>query len=163
MKNMKKIASVSIISLTAIATGGFTSSIAHAVDETVTFEIASGSLAIAQTAAGTTLVANNAVDMPVTTVTDGRNDTARTGAWTVTAATSVLTAGSATIPGSNVALAVTLGSFNGTGGTVAAGGLVSATGNSINSVFTYTPTALLTIPANPNSGIYTGIVTQTVA
>ena len=143
---------------------------ADAVDQPVTFEVAPGVLAIAQTpTAGTALVQGSAVNMPVTTVTDGRAEFDRTGAWTVSASVTALTAGSATIAANQITLDETVGSFTaGTGTRVAAaavvatGPLVSATGDSINSVFTYTPTALLAAQTLPFSGSYTGTVTQTV-
>lgn len=144
---------------------------AYAVDEPVTFEVAGGLLAIAQTpTAGTALVQGSAVNMPVTTVTDGRAEFDRTGAWTVSASVTALTeTGGATILANQITLDETVGSFTaGTGTRVAAaavvatGPLVSATGDSINSVFTYTPTALLAAQTLPFSGSYTGTVTQTV-
>jgi hypothetical protein len=39
---------------------------------------------------------------------------------------------------------------------------VAVTADTINSVYTYTPTADLTVPANATAGNYTGTVTQTV-
>lgn len=161
MNQIKKIAAVSIAGLAVIATGGFGSSIAHAA-EPVTFEVAAGALAIAQTpTAGTALVEGTAVALPVTTVTDGRNDTGRSGAWTATATASNLVAGSATIPAAQITMAQS-GSFTSGSGTVGALGLVSASANSIDSVYTYTPTAELATQVLPYSGNYTGTITQTV-
>jgi hypothetical protein len=146
-------------------------STAYAVDQPVTFEVTGGTLAIAQTpTAGTALVEGSAVNMPVTTVTDGRADFDRTGSWTVTASVTNLTeSGGATILADQITLDETVGSFtSGTGTRVAAaavvatGPLVSATGDSIDSVFTYTPTALLADQTRPFSGSYGGTVTQTV-
>ncbi|MEY2476893.1 MAG: hypothetical protein QOG87_2208 [Actinomycetota bacterium] len=144
---------------------------AYAADQPVTFEVAGGTLAIAQTpTAGTALVQGTAVDMPVTTVTDGRAEFDRTGSWVVSASVTNLTeSGGATILADQITLDETVGSFTaGTGTRVAAaavvatGPLVSATGDSINSVFTYTPTALLAAQTLPFSGSYAGTVTQTV-
>jgi hypothetical protein len=164
MKKMKKIASVSIAGLAAIATGGFGSSIAHAANgvQPVTFEVTAGSLALAQTPTSTLLVEGSAQDMPVTTVTDGRNAFDRSGAWTVTATASDLDeVGGASIAASEITLAQS-GSFTSGSGTVGALGLVSASADSIDSVYTYTPTAELAPQTLPFSGSYTGIVTQTV-
>jgi hypothetical protein len=164
MKKMKKIASVSIAGLAAIATGGFGSSIAHAANgvQPVTFEVTAGSLALAQTPTSTLLVEGSAQDMPVTTVTDGRNAFDRSGAWTVTATASDLDeVGGASIAASEITLAQS-GSFTSGSGTVGALGLVSASADSIDSVYTYTPTAELAPQTLPFSGSYTGTVTQTV-
>jgi hypothetical protein len=150
---------------------GFGISPAYAVDQPVTFEVAGGSLAIAQTpTAGTALVEGTAVNMPVTTVTDSRADFSRTGAWTVSASVTNLTeSGGATILSDQLTMDETVGSFTGGTGTrvgaaavVATGPLVSATGDSIDSVFTYTPTILLAAQTLPFSGSYAGTVTQTV-
>jgi hypothetical protein len=144
---------------------------AFAVDQPVTFEVTGGSLAIAQTpTAGTALVQGTPVAMPVTTVTDGRADFDRTGAWTVSASVTDLTeSGGASILADQITLDETVGSFTAGTGTrvgmaavVATGPLVSATGDSINSVFTYTPTALLAAQTLPFSGSYAGTVSQTV-
>ena len=166
--------------ITVAAAGGATAGLsllvmgagpAFAVDQPVTFEVANGTLAIAQTAtAGTALVQGSAVDMPVTTITDGRADFSRTGAWTVTASvTALVEGGGATILANQITLDETVGSFTsgtgtrvGTAAVVASGPLVSATGDSIDSVFTYTPTALLAAQTLPYSGSYAGTVTQTV-
>ena len=101
----------------------------------VTFEVSSGSLALAQTPDdGTVLVQGTAVDMPVTTVTDGRNAFDRTGAWSVTATASNLTVTAvvatvptvvATILAGEITLAQS-GEFTSGSGTVGALGLVSA-------------------------------------
>jgi hypothetical protein len=128
----------------------------------VTFEVAAaGSLSLAQTpTAGTALVEATAVDMPVTTVTDSRNGTTRN--WTVTATASDLTkSGSPSILAAAITVAQT-GSFTTGTGTLAAGGLVTASAESIDSVYTYTPTATLAAQGNISAGIYSGTVTQTV-
>lgn len=165
MKKMKKIAAVSIVGLTAVATGGFGSSIAQAENgvEPVTFEVTAGSLALAQTpTAGTALVQGSAVSLPVTTVTDGRNAYDRSGAWTVTATASALSeTGGASIAATEITLAQS-GVFTSGSGTVGALGLVSASADTIDSVYTYTPTAQLATQTLPYSGSYTGTVTQTV-
>jgi hypothetical protein len=128
----------------------------------VTFEVTAGSLALAQTPTSTLLVEGSAEAMPVTTVTDGRNAFDRSGAWTVTAAASDLTeVGGASIPAADITLAQS-GSFTTGSGTVGALGLVSASADSIDSVYTYTPTAELAVQVLPYSGYYTGTVTQTV-
>jgi len=152
---------------------------AYAEDEIVTFEVADGELIIAQTPAGTALVQASAVAMPVTTVTDGRNAFGRSGAWTVSASVTDLSAGTVgvgagihLIDSDQITLDETVGSFTGgTGTRVGAAAvvgdtpatLVSATGDSITSVFTYTPTALLATQTLPYAGNYSGTVTQTVA
>jgi hypothetical protein len=164
MNKMKKIASVTIGALTMISAGGFGSSIAHAANgvQPVTFEVTAGSLALAQTPTSTLLVEGSAQDMPVTTVTDGRNAFDRSGAWTVTATASDLDeAGGASIPAADITLDQS-GSFTSGSGTVGALGLVSASADSIDSVYTYTPTAELAAQTLPYSGSYTGTVTQTV-
>lgn len=131
--------------------------------EPVTFEVDAGSLALAQTpTAGTALVEGSAVNLPSTTVTDGRNAFDRSGSWTVTATASALAeAGGASIPASDITLDQS-GSFTSGSGTVGELGLVSASADSIDSVYTYTPTAALTAQTLPYSGSYTGTVTQTV-
>jgi hypothetical protein len=149
-----------------VAAGGITMPAAHAENgvQPVTFEITGGSLALAQTpAAPIALVGGTAVDMPVTTVTDARNDFGRSGAWAVTANASDLVAASATIDADQITLAQS-GSFTSGTGTVDAEpvGLVSASDDSIDSVYTYTPTATLAVQSHPYSGSYTGTVTQTV-
>jgi hypothetical protein len=171
MNNMKKIASASIIGLTAIATGGFTSSIAHAVDGPavpVTFEVTAGSLALVQEATSTALISGGTANLPETAITDGRNNADRTGAWTVTATASDLVAGvgtddEATILASEITLDQAGAMTSGTG-TVGELGMVSVSVNSINSVYTYTPTAALALQDVNEvfSGSYTGTVTQTV-
>jgi hypothetical protein len=165
MKKMKKIASVSIAGLAAIATGGFGPSIAHAANgvQPVTFEVSAGSLALAQTpTAGTLLVQGSPVNLPSTTITDGRNAFDRSGAWTVTATASDLDeVGGASILAADITLGQS-GSFTSGSGTVGALGLVSASADSIDSVYTYTPTAALAPQTLPYSGSYTGTVTQTV-
>jgi hypothetical protein len=151
---------------------------AYAVDQPITFEVTAGSLAIAQTAtAGTALTQATPANMPVTTVTDGRNSAARTGAWTVTGTASNLfavngagTGDDATILAAQITLDES-GSFTTLTGTpvdeaAVVGGpaaLVSATGDAIDSVYSYTPTATLAAQTRPFSGSYTGSVTQTVA
>lgn len=136
---------------------------AFAVDEPVTFEVTAGSLAIAQTpTTGTALVEVTPVNMPVTTVTDGRNAFDRSGAWTVTGTASDLSeVGGASIPAADITLDQS-GSFTSGSGTVGALGLVSASADTIDSVYTYTPTAELATQVLPYSGSYTGTVTQTV-
>jgi hypothetical protein len=165
MKKMKKIASVSIAGLAAVATGGFGSSVAHAANgvQPVTFEVSAGSLALAQTpTTGTLLVEGTAVAMPDTTITDGRNAFDRSGAWTVTSTASDLDeAGGASIAAIQITLAQS-GAFTIGTGTAGALGLVSASADSIDSVYTYTPTAELAPQTRPYSGSYTGTVTQTV-
>ena len=163
-KNMKKIASATIAALTAMATGGFGSSVAHAANgvQPVTFEVTAGSLALAQTPTSSLLVEGSPVNMPVTTITDGRNAFDRSGDWTVSATASDLDEiGGASIPGSDITLAQS-GSFTAGSGTVGALGLVSASADTIDSVYTYTPTAELAPQTLPYSGSYTGTVTQTV-
>ncbi|MEA2933352.1 MAG: hypothetical protein QOI56_2137 [Actinomycetota bacterium] len=143
---------------------------AHALNgvEPVTFQVtANTSLALAQTpSAGTPLVQGTAANMPVTTVTDGRNAFDRTGAWSVTATASDLTAtqgGSHTILAAQITLAQS-GTFNSGGGTVDATpvGLVSTSDDTVDSVYTYTPTAQLAPQTSPFAGSYSGTVTQTV-
>ena len=132
----------------------------------VTFTVASGALSLSQTAApAITLVEGTAVDLPVTSVVDGRNDTARSGAWTVTAEVTDLVAGAATIPAGDVAIAASAGGFDsgtGTVGTPPADVLVSVTADSIDSAYSFTPTATLATQSHPFSGTYEGTVTQTV-
>ena len=124
--------------------------------------IPSGSLSLDQTStAGTALVEGVAVALPETTVTDGRSGTARN--WTVTATVTDLVSGVDTIPASEVTLAQS-GSFTAGSGVVVAGdGLVSVTGASLDSVYTYTPTAELHPQGDIPAGSYAGTVTQTVA
>jgi hypothetical protein len=164
------------LAIAGIATAGISLlalgvSPAFAVDQPVTFEVTGGSLEIAQTpTAGTALVQGTPVDMPVTTITDGRADFDRTGSWTVSASVTDLTeSGGASILADQITLDETVGSFTAGTGTrvgmaavVATGPLVSATGDSINSVFTYTPTALLAAQTLPFAGSYAGTVSQTV-
>jgi hypothetical protein len=144
--------------------GALAASAANGV-QPVTFSVGGGSLTLAQTpSAAIALVAGTATAMPVTTVTDGRNADLRTSNWVASNVASDLTEpGGSTISADNIAMAQT-GSF--TTGTGSAdntvGGTVTVTGDSINSVYTYTPTADLTVPANANAGSYTGTVTQTV-
>src|SRR5207253_6746972 len=120
-----------------------------------------GSLTLAQTpTVGTALVEGTAVALPVTTVTDTRAGATRN--WTVTAtASDLVTAGGATIPGAQVTVAQS-GSFRTGSGTLGAGGLVSATADTVGSVYTYTPTATLADQGPIFSGSYVGTVTQTV-
>ena len=164
----------SIVTLTLAGTAalgisvvGFGAAAADAANgvQPVTFSVSSGSLTIEQTpSAAIALVDGTAVAMPLTVVTDGRNDVARTSNWNATNAASDLTeSGGGTIAATNIALAQT-GAFTTGTGTAdnTTGGTVAVTGDSINSVYAYTPTADLTVPANPNSGSYTGTVTQTV-
>jgi hypothetical protein len=119
------------------------------------------------------LVQNTPVAMPVTTVTDARNAASRSGAWTVTGTASDLVADDggpdeATIVATQITLSET-GTFTTPSGTrvdedpvVGTGALVSATGDSIASVYSYTPTAQLATQTLPLSGSYVGTVTQTV-
>jgi hypothetical protein len=119
-----------------------------------------GSLTIAQTpTAGTALVEDTAVALPVTTVTDTRTDAS---SWIVTATVSDLeSTEGAVIPGSQITLDQS-GSFTFGTGTVGTDGLVSAVAVSIGSVYTYTPTAEIAAQGNITAGTYTGTVTQTV-
>jgi hypothetical protein len=120
----------------------------------------SGSLSLAQTpSAGTALIIGSAVDLPATTVTDSRNGTVRS--WTVTAVASDLVNGAATIVAADIVLDQS-GAFTTGTGTIGEDGLVSATADSIDSVYTYTPTAQLAAQGNIAAGSYTGVVTQTV-
>ena len=143
---------------------------AGAVDQPVTFEVAAGTLSIAQTpTAPVALIEGSPVAMPVTTVTDGRNAFDRSGAWTVSAASSDL---DEPLGGQIAATQITLDTatgnfFNGTGTIAPAsvdgfGVLLEATNDTINSSFIYTPTAEMRALTNPNSGVYSGTVTQTV-
>jgi hypothetical protein len=119
-----------------------------------------GSLSLAQTpTAGTALIEGTAVALPVTSVTDTRDGTVRN--WTVTATVSDLVSGVNAIPAADTTLDQS-GSFTTGTGTVGTGGLVSATDNSIDSVYTYTPTAELAHQGNIPAGAYVGTVTQTV-
>ena len=173
--NFRKIATLATAGTVAVGMSVFGVGVtpAFAVDEPVTFEVTSGTLAIAQTpTAGSVLIQGTPIDMPVTTVTDGRAQIERTGAWLVSASvTSLEDSGSAaSIAANQITLDETSGSFTSGSGTrvgaaavVATGPLVSATGDSINSVFTYTPTALLAAQTLPYSGTYVGTVSQTVA
>lgn len=168
-KSFRKIATMAVVSSAAagVSVLGFGAVAANAANgvQPVTFSVSSGSLTIAQApSAAIALVPDTATGMPVTTVTDGRNDTLRTGDWTASNVASDLNeSGGGVISASNIAMAQT-GNF--TAGTGSAdnstGGTVAVSGDSINSVYAYTPTADLTVPANPNSGSYTGTVTQTV-
>jgi hypothetical protein len=166
---IRKIVKLAIASTAAVGMSalGFDAVAANAANgvQPVTFSVSAGSLTIAQTpSAAIALVAGVATAMPDTTVTDGRNDFGRTGIWTATNAVSDLTeSGGGIITASNIAMAQTGGFTAGTGsGDDTVGGTVAVTGDTINSVYVYTPTADLTVPANPNSGSYTGAVTQTV-
>jgi hypothetical protein len=133
--------------------------------EPVTFTVAGGVLALAETPdSGTALIPGTPTDMPVTTVTDGRNDGGRSGAWTATNAASDLTeTGGGVIASANIAMGEATASFTGGSGIASVtAGSVAVTADTINSVYTYTPTADLTVPANATAGNYTGTVTQTV-
>ena len=153
---------------------------ALAVDQPISFLVsASGELSIDQTPTAGTALNNgvSAVSMPVTTVTDSRNGTVRL--WSVTAYASDLVVGANTILAGQITLdetgtfAVgTIGGFSSGTGTRGAeapvlgdtpAALVSATGDSIDSVYTYTPTARLAAQGNIPAGAYAGTVTQTVA
>lgn len=158
------VAGTAAVGMSVLGFGAVAANAANGV-QPVTFSVSAGSLTIAQTpSAAIALVAGVATAMPDTTVTDGRNDFGRTGAWVATNTASDLTeSGGGIITASNIAMAQTGGFTAGTGSddnTV--GGTVAVTGDSINSVYVYTPTADLTVPANPDSGSYTGTVTQTV-
>lgn len=161
--NFRKIATLATAGTVAAGMSvlGFGITPAFAVDQPVTFAVAaSGSLAIAQTpTAGTVLVPATAVNMPGTTVTDSRNGTVRD--WTVSASASNLVSGANTILASAVTLAQS-GSFTTGTGTVGTLGLVSASADSIDSVYSYTPTATLAAQGNIPAGSYAGTVTQTV-
>lgn len=147
---------------------------ASAADQPVTFSVGEGVLALAQTpTAGTVLAEGTAVAMPVTTVTDGRNQASRSASWTITGTASNLVADSggpdqATIAADQITLEEA-GSFTSGSGTlgddpavVGTGPLQSVTANTIDSVYSYTPTATLATQTLPFSGDYTGTVTQTV-
>lgn len=147
---------------------------ASAVDQPITFAVEEGVLALAQTpTAGTVLIETTAVTMPVTTVTDGRNQATRSASWTITATASDLVADAAgpdeaTIAGNQITLAES-GTFTFGSGTlgneasvVGTGTLQSVVDNTIDSAYTYTPTATLATQVLPLSGDYAGIVTQTV-
>jgi hypothetical protein len=123
--------------------------------------IISGSLSLAQTpTSGTALIVSSAVNLPVTTVTDSRNGLVRN--WTVTATSSdLVSAGGSTISGADIALEQS-GTFTTGTGTVGNDSLVSATADTIDSVYTYTPTAELAPQGNIPAGSYAGTVTQTV-
>jgi hypothetical protein len=123
--------------------------------------IPTGSLSLGQTpSGGTALVEGTPAALPVTTVTDTRDGTTRS--WTVTATASDLVSGADVIPGAEIALAHQDGSFTSGTGTEGALGLVSATDDTVGSVYTYTPTAELAPQGNIAAGSYTGTVTQTV-
>lgn len=164
--NMRKLISVAAtgavtaaISLTPLAG---TASAANGV-QPVTFEVTAGSLTLSQTPTSTLLVQGSAVAMPVTTVTDGRNAFDRSGAWTVTATASDLSeTGGASIAASQITLARSGAFTSGDGTAAGTAGSFSASANTIDSVYTYTPTAQLATQVLPYSGSYTGTVTQTV-
>ena len=171
LRKIALLAAASTAGLVFCTTGG---PAASAAEEPVTFSVDEGVLALAQTpSAGTGLVEGTAVDMPVTTVTDGRNQASRSGSWTITATASDLVADEggadeATIAANQITLAET-GSFTSGSGTldnpaavVGTGTIQSVTGDTIESVYTYTPTAALATQTLPFSGDYTGTVTQTV-
>jgi hypothetical protein len=157
-------ASTVTVGMSLFAVGVTGASAANGV-QPVAFDVAAGSLTLAQTpSAGTSLVPGTAVDMPATTITDGRNAFDRTGAWSVTAAASALSeVGGASIAADQITLAQS-GTFTAGTGTldVVPVGLVSASADSIDSVYSYTPTATLAVQSHPYSGAYTGTVTQTV-
>jgi hypothetical protein len=165
----RKIATMAVVSSAAagVSLFGFGAVAANAANgvQPVTFSVDAGSLTIAQTpSTAIALVAGTPTAMPRTTVTDGRNDTLRTGDWTASNVASDLNeSGGGVITADNIAMAQT-GGFTAGDGTAdnSTGGTVAASTDSINSVYTYTPTADLTVPTNPNSGSYTGTVTQTV-
>jgi hypothetical protein len=143
--------------------------------EPVTFAVANGALALAQTpTAGTTLAEGQAVALPITTVTDGRAEFARSGDWVVTVTASDLTgdglAAGATIAAAQLTIEKTLGSWVSGSGTVdpdtdpvvGTGPLVVVSDDTIASVFSYTPAVTLAPQALPYAGTYTGTITQTV-
>jgi hypothetical protein len=138
--------------------------------EPVTFTVTGGFLTLLQTPdSGTVLIPSTDTAMPVTTVTDGRNDVGRLASWTATNTASDLTETGATIPAADISVDQTGASFTyGTGtpvntpGSAGTAGTVAVTADSIDSVYTYTPTANLTVPADPYVGTYSGTVTQTV-
>lgn len=171
---LRKIAFLAAATTSGLVLSTMAGPAASAAEEPVTFSVEEGVLALDQTpSTGTVLVEGTAVAMPVTTVTDGRNQASRTGSWTITATASDLVADAggvdeATIAGSDITLDET-GSFTSGSGTlvdpvavVGTGTLQSVTANSIESVYTYTPTATLATQTLPFSGAYTGTVTQTV-
>ncbi|MEA2828840.1 MAG: hypothetical protein QOG43_3279 [Actinomycetota bacterium] len=169
--NIRKILTLATAGTAAasISLFGLGTPAAHAdSDQPVTFTRASaGALTLAQDNSGTTpLTAGSAVSLPVTTVTDSRNDVRD---WNVTAdASDLVSVALDEIAGTNITLGVatspaavfTIGS-----GTVTAGGLVAVTGDSIDSLYTYTPTAAMASQAtlgNIPAGVYSGNITQTV-
>jgi hypothetical protein len=157
--------SAATVGMSLLGVGATAASAANGV-QPVTFDIGAGSLALAQTpSTAIALVPGTATAMPVTTVTDGRNDFARTGAWSATNVVSNLDeTGGGQIPASSIAVAQATASFTAGSGTATGSspGSIVVTGDSIDSVYTYTPTANLTVPGHPNSGSYTGTVTQTL-
>jgi hypothetical protein len=158
------VAGTAAFGVSALGFGAVAAYAANGV-QPVTFSVSGGSLTIAQTpSAAIALVPGTATAMPSTTVTDGRNDTLRSGNWSASNVASALSeTGGGIITADNIAMAQTGAFTTGTGSADnSTGGTVAVTGDSINSVYTYTPTADLTVPANPNSGSYTGTVTQTV-
>jgi hypothetical protein len=123
--------------------------------------ISSGLLSLDQTpTTGTALVEGVAVALPETTVTDSRIGATRS--WTVTATVTDLVSGVDTIPSTEITLAQS-GTFTTGSGVVGGDGLVSVTDDSIDSVYTYTPTAELHPQGDIPAGSYAGTVTQTVA
>jgi hypothetical protein len=169
-KCFRRVTTIAVVGgvTTVIAAFGFGATAAHAANgvQPVTFSVAEGALTIEQSPSSTAiaLVAGSATSMPDTTVTDGRNDALRSSNWTASNVASDLSeSGGGSITASNIAMAQ-IGRF--TAGTGAAdnstGGTVGVTGDSINSVYTYTPTADLTVPATASSGSYAGTITQTV-
>jgi hypothetical protein len=143
-------------------------------DQPITFEVEGGFLVINQTATSSLLIEATAVNMPSTAVTDGRSDVTRSGEWTVTATASNLVSDEggldeATILSTQITLNETPGSFSPGSGTrvdaiavVGTGTLVSATADTIDSVYTYVPTATLAAQTLPFAGSYSGNVVQTV-
>jgi hypothetical protein len=129
--------------------------------EPITFEVgAGGFLTLDQVPTlGTPLVEATPVDLPDTTITDTRNGTTRN--WTVTATASDLVSGANTILAEEVVLGQSGGWLFG-GGTVGSLGLVSASADTIDSVYGYTPTAEIADQSNLAAGSYAGTVTQTV-
>ncbi len=168
-KPFRKIATMAMVGSAAagISVLAFGAASAYAANgvQPVTFSVDPGSLTLAQAPFDPiALVPGTATAMPDTTVTDGRNTFGVVNGWTASNVASDLTvSGGGTIAASNIAMAQT-GAFTAGTGTDdnTTGGTVAVSGDSVNSVYTYTPTADLTVPANPNSGSYTGTVTQTV-
>ena len=140
-------------------------------DQDVTFAVeSSGVLAISQVSpTAQALTAGTAANLAPTTVSDGRNDVRD---WTVSAHSSALVqAPFPDIAIDSVAFAVAgtpaaafaSGDSGTVDGTPVAPVIVSVSGDTIDSAYTYTPTATLSSSlGNIAAGDYTGTVTQTV-